>query len=289
MRAAIERRFKVSNIHLAARFWQGDGVPILALHGFLDNANSFAPLAELLPNPLLALDFAGHGLSEHRPLGAHPNFLDYVEDVCELVRQLEWDEMILLGHSMGAGVACLVAASRLLPLQQLWLLDGLGPMTQPCNKTADQLTKALRKRLAPGREKRIYGDLDAAAHARTAGFGGLSVEACRLLCERGLEACEGGFRWRADARLRLPSRVYLAEDQVKALLGNIATPTLLVSATNGLGGRGMMDHRRDYIDALRVVNLEGRHHLHMETPAELAQLLRRCCIDGIGTRSASLC
>lgn len=273
MKLAVERHFTVSNIRLAARFWPGQGTPVLALHGFLDNANSFAPLAEQLPNPLLALDFAGHGLSEHRPLGARQSFLDHVDDVYELAEQLGWDEMILLGHSMGAGVASLVAASRLLPLRQLWLLDGLGPMALPADKTATQLIKALQKRSAPRREKSIYRDREAAAVARTKGFGGLSIEACRLLCERGLEACEGGFHWRADARLRLPSRVYLAEDQIKNLLGHITTPTLLVRASDGLGGKGMMDHRIDYINGLKVADLNGRHHLHMEVPAELAALL----------------
>ncbi|MFM8353785.1 MAG: alpha/beta fold hydrolase, partial [Gammaproteobacteria bacterium] len=42
------------------------GLPTLALHGWLDNANTFNRLAPLLPElDLVALDFAGHGASDH--------------------------------------------------------------------------------------------------------------------------------------------------------------------------------------------------------------------------------
>src|SRR3546814_4039743 len=48
------------------------------LHGWLDNANSFIPLAERLPNPLLALDFSGHGHSDHAPAELATHLIDHV-------------------------------------------------------------------------------------------------------------------------------------------------------------------------------------------------------------------
>ena len=63
----IERRFRAYGQELAGLQWPGEGEPVLALHGWLDNAASFQPLAEPLGHPLVALDFAGHGHSEHRP------------------------------------------------------------------------------------------------------------------------------------------------------------------------------------------------------------------------------
>lgn len=273
MRAAEERQFALPGINLAARFWPGEGTPILALHGFLDNANSFLPLAQQLPNPLLALDFAGHGLSEHRPEGAHQSFLDHVPDVCRVAQQLPWESFILLGHSMGGAVASLVAASRLLPITELWLIDAIGPMAAKSETAGGNFASALAKHLEPRRAKPVYANLEAAASARTKGFGGLSQEASEILCERSLEACEGGFTWRTDARLRLPTLVYLEEGQVTSMLRRIKTPTLLVRASQGLGGQGVYNHRIEQVRDIRVADLDGRHHLHMENPQAVAPVL----------------
>ena len=63
----IEHRFDNHGISLAAVEWgDPDGLPVIALHGWLDNAASFAPLAARLEGVrLIALDLAGHGLSDH--------------------------------------------------------------------------------------------------------------------------------------------------------------------------------------------------------------------------------
>jgi pimeloyl-ACP methyl ester carboxylesterase len=273
MKQAEERQFALPGLTLAARFWPGEGVPILALHGFLDNANSFVPLVEHLPNPVLALDFAGHGRSDHRPLGTRQMFINHVEDSYLLIDQLGWDDMILLGHSMGAGVAGMLAASGISSLRQLLLIDGLGAMTIPAKTTASHFASALKKRLEPRRPKPVYPDIDTAANARTNGFGGLSFEASRLLCERGLEPCDGGLTWSTDAMLRLPTLVYMEESQMQSLLHHIRVPSLLIKAKQGMGGKGVMDHRIDHVRDLKVVDMEGRHHLHMERAAEVATVL----------------
>ena len=69
MTAQVEEiRLNLPHIELAAHLYgPEDGQRVIALHGWLDNANSFARLAPLLPGlRIVALDFAGHGLSAHR-------------------------------------------------------------------------------------------------------------------------------------------------------------------------------------------------------------------------------
>ena len=86
--------------------------PVLCLHGWLDNANSFLPLAQAMPDlPLLALDLAGHGHSSHRSPDAHYYLLDYVSDIATLCRQQQWQQLTVVGHSMGGMVATVLAAN----------------------------------------------------------------------------------------------------------------------------------------------------------------------------------
>ena len=74
-----EIRLSLPHIELAAHiFGPEDGLPVIALHGWLDNANSFARLAPKLEGlRIVALDFAGHGHSDHRPCGAGYALADY--------------------------------------------------------------------------------------------------------------------------------------------------------------------------------------------------------------------
>ena len=78
---------------LILRGWQSgpaDGPLCLCLHGWLDNANSFLPLAEKLPQlQLVAIDLPGHGQSDHRSPDAHYHFLDWVDDVVQLLHLLQ--------------------------------------------------------------------------------------------------------------------------------------------------------------------------------------------------------
>ena len=75
-----EIRVRLPHIELAAQaYGPPDGRPVIALHGWLDNAATFARLAPKLPGlRIIAVDLAGHGHSEHRPSGAGYALWDYV-------------------------------------------------------------------------------------------------------------------------------------------------------------------------------------------------------------------
>lgn len=56
-------------IYLAKWWGSKDKQPIIAIHGWQDNAGTFDPLVELLPTNLsiLCIDLPGHGRSSHIP------------------------------------------------------------------------------------------------------------------------------------------------------------------------------------------------------------------------------
>ncbi|NWV44138.1 SEHL2 protein, partial [Grantiella picta] len=98
-----ELKFPVPWGHVAAKAWgPSGGHPVLCLHGWLDNANTFDKLIPLLPRGYyyVAMDFSGHGLSSHRPAGCAYHFLDYVTDVRRVAAALQWRRFTVIGHSM---------------------------------------------------------------------------------------------------------------------------------------------------------------------------------------------
>eukprot|EP00937_MAST-01D_sp_MAST-1D-sp2_P001988 g1988.t1 len=82
----------------------------------MDNANSFERLGPALAGAgyeVCALDLPGHGLSPHRPVGAGfgYDYHAYALATLEALQALGWKRCTIVGHSMGAGIATLVAGA----------------------------------------------------------------------------------------------------------------------------------------------------------------------------------
>lgn len=91
---------------------QRDAKPILCLHGYLDNSNSFRPMAPYLTKSdeyyLIALDFPGHGLSSKLPDGIPYTPKLFVASVRRAVRYLNLAKFYFMSHSYGIGTSFFV-------------------------------------------------------------------------------------------------------------------------------------------------------------------------------------
>ncbi|CAI3787691.1 2-succinyl-6-hydroxy-2, 4-cyclohexadiene-1-carboxylate synthase [Pseudomonas sp. MM227] len=258
-----EIRLSLPHIELAAQVYgPEDGRPVLALHGWLDNANSFARLAPKLAGlRIVALDLAGHGHSGHRPVGAGYALWDYAHDVLQAADQLGWQRFSLLGHSLGGIVATLLASALPERIERLALIDGVIPPLGAAEEGPQRLGEALHAQQALGhKRKSVYADIDRAVLARMQGRIAVSHEAAELLAARGLERVAGGFSWRSDSRLTLPSPVRLSEDQALAYVQAIRCPSLLILAEQGLLVKNTALLARL---GLPLQALPGGHHLHL--------------------------
>lgn len=245
--------------------------PVLALHGWLDNANSFVPMAEYLHDcDLVAIDFPGHGLSDSRPPGVHYHFDDYVFDILAALDALGWHSAHLLGHSLGGAVSTLAAAAAPDRVRTLALIEGLGPISAPADSTAAGWRKAVEK--STTRPRRIHGERSAAIAARVRGSD-LTAESAGLLAERGLVEVEGGWQWRHDLRLTWPSAHRYTEPQVINLLSAIEAPVVNIHSDPPTG---ILVHRRYQLRLAALRNTRGKlacpggHHLHMIHPQRIA-------------------
>jgi pimeloyl-ACP methyl ester carboxylesterase len=262
---------------LTARAWgAASAPPVIALHGWLDNAATFDRLAPLLEAwRIIALDFPGHGHSEHRPPGTHYNFLDLVADTVNAVDTLELERFALVGHSLGANVASFVAATIPERVSCLTLLEGFGPFSAEPAAAPAQLSQAIREmRALAGKRLPVYTSLEEAARVRQA-VSDFDFDAAMILSRRGTRECDGGYTWRSDPRLRLKSPYYLSEEQVVAYLRAIDTPTLLVRATRGLPvRRPEIENRYDHVPQLQIRDVEGGHHVHLQDAQPVADIVR---------------
>lgn len=255
-----------------------DGLPLLALHGWLDNAASFLPMAPLLAGyDLVALDMPGHGRSFHYPDDAEYSLFSTILDLLAAADTLGWEHFAVLGHSMGGAIASVLAAAAPERIERLFLIEALGPLSGSEDSTASRLRDAVAQRRAlDTKRKRVFADPELAVQARmNTVVAALDEASSRLLIERGIRAVEGGFEWSSDTRLTLPTAVRMSEAQVHDCLRSIACPVALLVAepTPPYFMPALRDSRVACVPEIRSVSLTGSHHLHMTQPDEVVAAL----------------
>jgi pimeloyl-ACP methyl ester carboxylesterase len=252
--------------------------PLLALHGWLDNAASFAPMAPFLAGyDLVALDLPGHGQSFHYPVDAEYSLFSTLLDVLAAADALGWTRFTLLGHSMGGAIASLLAAAAPERIERLRLIEAIGPLAATEDTTAERLRDAVAKRRAlDGKRKRVFGDPDLAVRARMqTNITSLDEDSARLLVGRGLNTLPDGYEWSSDTRLTLPTAVRMSEAQVADCLRAIVCPVRMVMADPAPPyiPTSMRDGRIACVRDIACTVLPGSHHLHMTHPREVVAAL----------------
>lgn len=278
-----ELRFEVNGHLIAAKAWGNSSDPtVIGLHGWLDNAATFNRLAPLLKGVrLIALDLMGHGYSDHRPASMPYYIWDNVLDVLGVADQLGLERFDILGHSMGASIATLIAGAYPERISHLMLIEGIAPLVTEPDDVAEQLAQAInkRKRLQK-RKQKPYKTINDATAARINGRFPVDEEAARWLVERGIIQRHDGFYWRSDPSLVLPSVVRLSEPQVESFITRVTAPTLLVLGDKGIS---QSERRISLFRQIETRTLKGGHHLHLEPQAaqQIAKLIQQARTNAV--------
>jgi pimeloyl-ACP methyl ester carboxylesterase len=269
---AQEIDIPLSHYNIKAKAWGNPENPaILALHGWLDNAASFDLLAPHFVDDFyfVAIDQVGHGHSGHRPIGAHYNLWDGVEDIECIVEYFGWAQVDILGHSMGGVISVLYAGSFPERVRKLGLIEALGPMANIADIAPQNLAESIKNRLSKRNQVApIYPSLKPIILARTKAIGGLSIEAATTLINRATKKVEGGYVWRTDPRLRYPSAVRFTEEQVQAFIAGIMAKCCLVIGDKGFYTEKTLGPRLKQLKHKTVIELPGIHHLHLDGNAD---------------------
>ena len=261
--------FELSHLSLTGLSCGDEQAPkILALHGWLDNAASFTPLSHYVDNyHLIAIDWPGHGHSQHRPLGANYNLLDYVQDLYELITSQGWGKVHILAHSLGAIVSSIFAASFPELVDKLILIEGLGPLTATPEQTKDNIRKSVSSQLKVASKRKTIHPTKASAIEARKNASDFDLEIAQILVERAIEPLNGGYTWRSDIRLRSHSPIRMTQPQANDIVSNISADTLLIVGTNGMKMlKQAIFQRQNMLKQLTLVEFSGGHHVHMEQP-----------------------
>ncbi|QSX31830.1 alpha/beta fold hydrolase [Shewanella cyperi] len=273
-------RFHPGHLEFAARLFGDTDKPLLlALHGWLDNANSFVPLAASLQDYcILAPDWPGHGHSEHR-LGGYPlHWLDYLYDLHAILGWLAefgLAPVAIVGHSLGGIVASAYCAAHPHAAEALVLLDALGPLTESADNAKARLARSFAQH---GRERtgedKLYPSVEAVALLRQK-LTGMALEHAALIVERNLLARGSHWCWRTDKRLKLDSPQRLTPEHADALMAGSEIPTLALLAEQGYETIArMLPKAKDWYLNFNHQRLPGDHHFHMSHAEATAKAIR---------------
>jgi pimeloyl-ACP methyl ester carboxylesterase len=145
----------------------GGGLPIVLLHGIGSNAQSFAPLMQVLDpdHPALAWNAPGYGSST--PLAIEwPDACDYAAALNRLLVEVDISRCVLVGHSLGCLIAArfaLVSPRRLAALVLISPALGHGsekgaPLPPPVARRIEELDRLGAAQFAAARAPGLVAD-----------------------------------------------------------------------------------------------------------------------------------
>ncbi|XP_034248595.1 probable serine hydrolase [Thrips palmi] len=275
-----EVRIPVPWGHIAGKWWgRTDRRPLVALHGWGDNAGSFERLAGSLRGvPVLALDLPGHGLSSRVPRGVAPADRGLLLTTLRRVqRALGLTTVSLVGHSLGDAVALIYAATYPTDVDMYVSLDTLVPA--PADADAElKASGPLVDELLDAEERmgKASNDVPRAQllDDLLAGRGGsLNRHAAETLLRRGAEGSGASMQATVDPRVMraplLPAALALAcarsvRCPALAVLPQWRGPRAL-SADEELRERFLADLRMAS-KTVTTVTVNGTHHVHLNSP-----------------------
>jgi len=216
----------------------GDGRPVVILHGLAGSAAEFAPTARALPeHRVVLLDQRGHGRSERHP--SDVSRAAFVADVAALLDDV--GPAVLVGQSMGAHTAMLVAAAHPQLVDRLVLLE-----TAEGGDADESVAEWFRSWPLP------FAD-PAAARA----FLGTGALADAWIAD--LEEVPDGLRPRFDPEVMARVLETLAAPRWTEW-ESVAAPTLLVYGENGMFAPELRDAFAARGRDVRRVDLPGASH-----------------------------
>ncbi|CAG2059076.1 unnamed protein product [Timema podura] len=284
-----EIRIPVPWGHIAGKWWgRTDVQPVLGLHGWEENANTFDTLVPLLNlESFLVIDLIGHGMSSHLPHGRLYNYMDFIAMVRFIQRYYKWNKFSILGHSLGSSIGFIYAGLYPDAVEKYVSIDcartlimtTLDSELDMIRHTIDS-TLALENKLGKNPpfyefEELVHRVYEGSLHSPT-------IESCRIILKRGTSEVnkegKSGYFLSRDPRIRSQWLGKLSKDVYIACASAITCEVLSIRGKQGHLYGGEVEEV--YLQTLELMNksalifehheVEGTHHLHLNNPERLS-------------------
>ncbi|WP_254174385.1 type I polyketide synthase [Planktothrix pseudagardhii] len=274
--------FKGKQICLCS--WGSQNHPVvLCIHGILEQGLAWQEVALPLANAgywVVAPDLLGHGRSAHLEIATSYNSLTFLAQIDWVIQELPDQPLFLVGHSMGAMLAAMIASVRPNKIKGLMLVEPPVPAAEKKQEPVNQLTTFLEY-FASAPQHPIFPDVATAARRLRQVTPALSEEFSDILAERTTQPCEGGVMWSWDEILRTRSPLSFSSfnggrEQYLAMLKQIKIPTILVYGEHSKLNRpeDLQQQQIAMVEAKRVF-VSGGHNLHIEAAYALVSLIKQ--------------
>lgn len=278
--------------HIAGKWWGPKEVqPILAIHGWQDNAGSFDPLSPLLINEdtsILCIDLPGHGLSSHYPAGHYYSIWDGVFAVRRIVKHFKWNNIKILGHSLGAGIAFVYSAIFPDEVESYVTIDMISPVPRDTEVIADRLQSTIDKFIRYDsfncKDSTNYEFDEMVQIFITAYHDSITSQSAKILLKRGAKQSKANpkhFSFSRDARLKSDGLLAnITFDQVLTFSSRIKCDVLNIKADSGLKLHkplqydAIVEKIRQNARRFENCSVPGTHHVHINNPENVYSIIK---------------
>jgi len=226
----------------------GDKPPVLLLHGVMDNGLCWTPLGRVLASDydVILPDARGHGLTHISD--ETWTYEAMADDVALLIKDLNVDKIQLVGHSMGADTAALVAAKYPDLIKKIVLEDPGFSMSE-ISSIKKSSFKIAMKLILPRFLNSTYEELLKKGHKQTPLW---SDEDLKPWAESKIQ-----FR---EKDPNLIFKMFKNEYKWEEIIKKISCPILLITADKGLTSDKLAQKVMDVSKAGKWVKIEGAGH-----------------------------
>ncbi|XP_018572606.1 serine hydrolase-like protein isoform X2 [Anoplophora glabripennis] len=259
-------------------------MPVLVIHGIMDNAGSFDHLIPLLPRQFyyICIDLPGHGLSSHFP-AHHPIYtLTYIIVYKLIADYFDRRRYIIMGHSYGGQLGTLFTQLYPQYVEKLILLDTITLLpvftTHFKNYLVEKFDNYLlmEEKLSKNSNPPSYTYDEAVDKIFLGRYSPITAEAAVALSHRALKPTNNGrYMFNLDQRIKHfinPLRDFrytietLREDRINC-------PVLIILGKQSKMQLKYMKTVLNYFKKMKNVTVkmvEGYHDVHNDSPEVVA-------------------